>query len=87
MGDMKQAFRMADGAFNNKLSAGKVVQVMCSVLGMEPIDARRVLVSSFGSDTRDVTFEQFVALCEVQTKKKEKEEENVTFVCVVNLVN
>lgn len=65
MGDMKQAFRMADGAFNNKLSAGKVVQVMCSVLGMEPIDARRVLVSSFGSDTRDVTFEQFVALCEV----------------------
>jgi len=65
MGDMKQAFRMADTSFQNKLSADRTAQVMCDVLGMEPIDAKRVLVSTFGHGVKEVMFELFVKLCDV----------------------
>ena len=65
MGDMKQAFRMADNSFQNKLSAARTCQVMCDVLGMEPIDAERVLISVFGSGVKEVDFEAFVDMCRV----------------------
>ena len=65
MGDMKQAFRMADTSFQNKLSADRTSQVMCDVLGMEPIDAKRVLISVFGTGVKEVDFEAFVEMCRV----------------------
>ena len=61
MGDMKQAFRMANSRSRTKACcSSNVSKVMCDVLGMEPIDAERVLISVFGSGVKEVDFEAFV---------------------------